>query len=110
MKAMLVAALAPKPPLLLLDEPFAGLDPLAREEVLRGVIAQIRREGRTVLCATHDLQVASRLADRVVVLAGGRLKTEGTLEEVLGCAEPTRVPDRILDMLREVVEEEGVAV
>jgi len=110
MKAMLVTALAPKPPLLLLDEPFAGLDPLAREEVLRGVIGQIREEGRTVLCATHDLQVASRLADRLIVLANGKLKTEGTVEEVLGCKEPTKVPDRILEMLREVATEAEVMV
>lgn len=109
MKAMLVTALAPEPKLLLLDEPFSGLDPLAREEVLRGVLGQIREEGRTVFCATHDLDVASRLADRIAILSFGRLKAEGTVEEVLDSPNPTRIPDRILDLLRETVEMEGAA-
>ena len=52
MKTMLVAALAPRPELLLLDEPFAGLDPLVRDEVLHGVITTLRDEECTVLCAT----------------------------------------------------------
>jgi ABC-2 type transport system ATP-binding protein len=83
MKAMLAAALAPRPPLLLLDEPFAGLDPLVREEVLRGVIGELRAGERTVLVATHDLDVVARVADRVAILADGRIRKHGTLEEVL---------------------------
>jgi ABC-2 type transport system ATP-binding protein len=83
MKAMLAAALAPRPPLLLLDEPFAGLDPLVREEVLRGVIGELRGGRRTVLVATHDLDVVARIADRVAILAGGRITAHGTLAEIL---------------------------
>jgi ABC-2 type transport system ATP-binding protein len=83
MKAMLAAALAPRPPLLLLDEPFAGLDPLVREEVLRGVIGELRGGERTVLLATHDLDVVARVADRVAILADGRITKHGTLAEVL---------------------------
>jgi len=83
MKAMLAAALAPRPPLLLLDEPFAGLDPLVREEVLRGVIGELRAGERTVLVATHDLDVVARVADRVAILADGRIRKHGTLEEVV---------------------------
>lgn len=81
MKAMLVAALAPHPELLLLDEPFAGLDPLARDDVLCGVIASLRDEGRSVLCTTHDLDAAARIADRVAVLARGRVVREGPLAD-----------------------------
>jgi ABC-2 type transport system ATP-binding protein len=84
MKAMLAAALAPRPGLLLLDEPFAGLDPLVREEVLRSVIGELRDGERTVLVATHDLDVVARIADRVAILAGGRIARHGTLSEVLG--------------------------
>src|SRR5690606_17331238 len=57
MKAMLVAALASEPELLLLDEPFAGLDPLVREEVLGGIVQSLRDGERTVLCATHELEI-----------------------------------------------------
>ena len=76
MKAMLVAAMAHEPELLLLDEPFAGLDPIVREEVLRGVIGELK--GRTVLCTTHDLDVASRIADAVAILENGRIELKGT--------------------------------
>jgi ABC-2 type transport system ATP-binding protein len=72
MKAMLAAALGPDPDVLLLDEPFSGLDPMARDEVLRSVIRGVGTRARAVLCATHDLAVAARLADRMVLLAEGR--------------------------------------
>jgi ABC-2 type transport system ATP-binding protein len=100
MKAMLVAALAHQPPLLLLDEPFAGLDPVVREEVLRGVIGELRSGEHTVLCATHDLDVAARIADRVAVLHEGRIAAHGTLEEVLDIdEEAARVPERMRVLL-----------
>ena len=90
MKAMLVAALAHRPRLLLLDEPFSGLDPLVRDDVL---------------CATHELEVAARLADRVAILAHGRVERHGTLGDVLGegrgDGEPAQVPDRLRQALRE---------
>jgi ABC-type multidrug transport system ATPase subunit len=83
MKALLVAALAPSPTLLVLDEPFAGLDAIAREDLLRGVIAEIRTEARSILCATHDLDIAARIADRVALLADGAITAHGPLAEVM---------------------------
>ena len=83
MKAMLAAALAPSPELLLLDEPFSGLDPVAREDVLRGVISSLRGEGRTVVCATHDLDVAARIADQVAILRSGTVTAHGTLDKIM---------------------------
>ena len=74
MKAMLAAALGPDPDVLLLDEPFSGLDPMARDEVLRSVIRGVGSRPRAVLCATHDLAVAARLADRMVLLAEGTVR------------------------------------
>ncbi len=82
MKAMLCAALAPEPELLLLDEPFAGLDPIVREEVLRGVIGHLKNNRRTVVCTTHDLDVAARIADRVVYLENGRVQKDEYVDEV----------------------------
>jgi ABC-2 type transport system ATP-binding protein len=98
MKAMLVAALAPDPALLLLDEPFAGLDPVVREEVLRGVI---RAGGQTILCATHDLDVAARIADRVAVLSRGRIAAHGPAEEVVGAGGGA--PEKMREILAEAV-------
>jgi ABC-2 type transport system ATP-binding protein len=94
MKAMLAAALAPSPSVLLLDEPFGGLDPLVREEVLRSVIGALGSEPRTVLMCTHDLDVAARIADRIAVLSGGRVVREGPVSDfadVDGAATPERL-------------------
>ena len=106
-KAMLVLALAHDPEVLLLDEPFGGLDPLVREDVLRAVIGALRSERRTVLCATHELDVAARIADRVAIVAAGRVLRHGTVGELLGGAEPADLPRGLHDALaaatREVV-------
>lgn len=72
-KVMLAAALTPRPRLLVLDEPFARLAPPVRDEVLGVFLAEAPSEGGAVLLATHDLDVAARAADRVLVLDGGRL-------------------------------------
>ena len=74
--AMLALALAPEPSLLLLDEPSARLAPTAREELL-GVLLEIApADGGAILVSTHDLELASRLADRVLVLEQGRIAAE----------------------------------
>ena len=106
MKAMLAAALAPEPELLLLDEPFAGLDPLVREQVLEVVVGALKAGERTVLCATHELEIAARIADRVAVLQKGKVVRHGSLAEVLGQEEPAAVPTglhRVLAATREEV-------
>lgn len=105
MKAMLVGALAFAPELLLLDEPFAGLDPLVREQVLQGVLGALRDGGRTVLCATHELEIASRIADRIAVLQDGRIVRHGSLGEVLGQDEPVAAPSGLHRLLADVAAE-----
>jgi ABC-2 type transport system ATP-binding protein len=101
MKAMLAAALAPRPAFLLLDEPFAGLDPIAREDVLRGVIAELGEQQRTVLCATHDLDIAARIADHIALIHEGVITRHGPIEEILEipAGEPTAVPRRLHEAL-----------
>ena len=99
-RALLVAALAQSPRLLLLDECFAGLDPLARRDLLAGFLAELAEHEIATLAVTHDLDVAARMAERVLVLADGRVKCHGTLEEVLRVEEePARVARGLLQVL-----------
>ncbi|MFT4540441.1 MAG: ABC-2 type transport system ATP-binding protein [Planctomycetota bacterium] len=81
-KAMLVAALGSQPRLLLLDEPFARLAPPVREEVLGVFLEEAPLEGGTVLLATHDLEIAARAADRVLLLSEGRLEHDVNVHEL----------------------------
>ncbi|MBL9087144.1 MAG: ABC transporter ATP-binding protein [Planctomycetia bacterium] len=80
-KAMLAATLGHDPEVLLLDEPFGGLDPLAHDDVLGAVVDALATAPRTVLVATHDLDVATRLGDRVLVLADGRVLRDLAMDE-----------------------------
>jgi ABC-2 type transport system ATP-binding protein len=99
-RALLAAALAQSPRLLLLDECFAGLDPLARRDLLGGFLSETAELEIATLLVTHDLDVAARVAERVLVLANGRILTQGSVEEVLETdAEAARLSTRMLGLL-----------
>jgi ABC-2 type transport system ATP-binding protein len=74
MKAALLSSLAYRPRLLVLDEPFAGLDPLVREEFVQGVLELTADEGWTIFIASHDVDEVERLADWVAFINDGRLQ------------------------------------
>lgn len=76
----LAAALAQDPKLLVLDEPFAHLDPLARTELVDTLREVLAREDRTLLLATHDLEGMDRFVDQLVVIAQGRDVVSGDVE------------------------------
>jgi ABC-2 type transport system ATP-binding protein len=79
MKTMLLLAAAAPRELLLLDEPFGGLDPVVRQELLGSVLGI--DGGPAVLVATHELDLVARLADRVLVLADGRIVRDERIDE-----------------------------
>ena len=75
-------ALINDPEVIFLDEPMSGLDPLGRREV-RQLILRLRDQGRTVFFSSHILSDAETLCSRVAIVAGGRLRASGALEEML---------------------------
>lgn len=75
-------ALAPRPVVVLLDEPFSNLDAAMRGQMRREVQSILRREGATAILVTHDQQEALSFADRVAVINRGRLEQIGTPEEI----------------------------
>ncbi len=81
-RVALARALAPKPSILLLDEPFAAVDPATRQVLRRELRELHEREGITTLQVTHDFDEALRLGDLVAVLAEGRIAQSGTPEQV----------------------------
>lgn len=85
-KSLLLLALARRPRLLLLDEPTAGLDPLARGELLAELGRIVRAEGLTVLFSSHLTGDLEAVADDVAFLYGGRLVESGPLSDVLARA------------------------
>jgi ABC-2 type transport system ATP-binding protein len=77
-KVQLIAVLISRPQLVLLDEPFSGLDPV-NAVVLRDAILQLKRGGTTVVFSTHDMSVAERMCDTIVMIFKGKKVLDGTL-------------------------------
>ena len=81
-KIGLVQAMFHRPPLLILDEPTGGLDPLVQEEFL-DIIEEVKAEGRTVFFSSHNLAEVERVCDRVGIIRGGRLVAEETTDTLI---------------------------
>jgi len=84
MKAALLSTLAYRPKLLVLDEPFSGLDPVVRDDFTRGLLEAAQLGDWTVLVSSHDIEEVERLADHVALLEAGRLRFTETTESLLG--------------------------
>ena len=80
-RVFIALALFGDPPILVLDEPTAGLDPAARRDVWN-LVNEVKRWGRTVILTTHYLEEAELLSDRIGILQRGELKRLGTLEDL----------------------------
>jgi iron(III) transport system ATP-binding protein len=83
-RVALARALAPEPEVVLLDEPFSSLDATLRADLRRDVEEILRTANATALLVTHDQEEALSLADRVAVMRDGRIRQQGTPEEVYG--------------------------
>ena len=82
-KLAVISALIHTPKLILMDEPFVGLDPVAAH-TLKGIMRDICNQGGAIFFSTHVLEVAEKLCDKVAIIREGRLIRSGTMEEVRG--------------------------
>ena len=105
MKAALLSSLAYRPKLVVLDEPFSGLDALVRDEFLHGLLELTETEGWSVFISSHDIEEVQRLADRVAIINKGSIQLDESSESLLDrfrtvevvleqeAALPTGLPD-----------------
>ena len=95
----IIRALAHEPDLLVLDEPVASLDPLARRDFLRELVEQVLDRGTTVVFSTHILSDLERVAFNVAFLQGGRIALQAPLDELLAETLLASGPEALLDTL-----------
>ncbi len=89
-KLAIIAAWIHAPRLIVMDEPFVGLDPKAAH-ILKGMMRSVCDEGGAIFFSTHVLEVAEKLCDKVAIIKGGRLIRSGTMDEVKGDESLERV-------------------
>ena len=80
-KVQFIAAVVPEPKLLILDEPFSGLDPVSADTI-RAAILEMRKRGSTIILSTHDMGVAETLCDSILMIYKGRKVLDGTLASI----------------------------
>lgn len=108
-------ALINDPDLLILDEPTSGLDPIGTRQV-KDLIIELRRRGKTILLSSHLLADVEDVCDRMVMLYGGRIRAQGTTNELLSDMDHTvietpRLKPETISRIEEILREtEGVAI
>jgi len=80
-KVQFIATVLHRPELVILDEPFSGLDPV-NMDVLKDAVLDLKREGSTILFSTHDMDVAERMCDFIFMIFNGRKVLDGTLDSI----------------------------
>jgi ABC-2 type transport system ATP-binding protein len=80
-KVQFIATVVARPDLVILDEPFSGLDPVNRD-VLRDAVLELKRRGTTIVFSTHDMSMAELMCDRIFMIFRGRKVLDGSLDEI----------------------------
>jgi ABC-2 type transport system ATP-binding protein len=90
-QAGLIAAVAYRPELLILDEPSSGLDAVVRRDILDAIVRAVADDGRTVIFSSHLLDEVERMSDHVTLMHKGRVALAGVLDDVRGAYQRSRV-------------------
>jgi ABC-2 type transport system ATP-binding protein len=104
-KVQLIASIVHSPTLAIWDEPFSGLDPVNQEVVL-GMLRDLKAEGATVLLSAHQMELVERVADRAIVIHRGREVASGSMDVLRrgGGGAEERLHDLFLRLVREAGE------
>lgn len=98
-KVSLAQALIQDPKILILDEPTTGLDPLAKMQ-LRGILSDLKKEGKTIFFSSHELSEVELLCDTMVIIQAGRTLRSGALKEVLGAQGSRSLEQFFLEVVK----------
>ena len=90
-QAGLIAAVAHRPELLILDEPSSGLDAMVRRDIIDAIVRAVADDGRTVIFSSHLLDEVERMSDHVTMIHQGRVTLSGALDDVRGAYQRSRV-------------------
>lgn len=102
-KVQLIAAVIHKPALVILDEPFSGLDPINQEKVV-SFLKTLREKGMTVILSAHQMAMVEKLADRMLLMAKGQVVLAGTFAEIRRQAQPK--PEVVIETEQAVSSEQ----
>ena len=80
-KVQFISAILHEPDIMILDEPFSGLDPI-NQQILKDIIVELKRAGKTIIFSTHIIEHAERICDHVCIIAKGRKVADGTIPQV----------------------------
>ncbi|MFY9826421.1 MAG: ATP-binding cassette domain-containing protein [Thermoanaerobaculia bacterium] len=111
-KVQLIGTVLHKPDLLILDEPFSGLDPL-NQELFRELLQDYRAQGKSVVLSTHGMELAERMCDHICLISHGRAVLDGELKEIkrrLGGNSFRVVAEGDLDRLKAMPEVEHATI
>jgi ABC-2 type transport system ATP-binding protein len=105
-KVQLIGTVLHKPDLLILDEPFSGLDPI-NQELFRELLFEYRQQGKSVVLSTHGMELAERMCDHICLISHGRAVLDGNLKEIkrrMGGNSFRLVAEGDLDRIKELPE------
>ncbi|MEZ6094716.1 MAG: ATP-binding cassette domain-containing protein [Pirellulaceae bacterium] len=107
-KVQFISAVIAKPKLVILDEPFSGLDPVNMES-LRDAVLSLRKEGTTVIFSTHDMDMAEKMCDTIFMIFRGNKVLDGTLEQIQSQYPADRVRVQFSNEIQTFPNLEGVS-
>lgn len=105
-KVQFITAIVHNPELIILDEPFSGLDPI-NSKILKEVIKDLVKEGKTIIMSSHQMEAVEEFCDDILIMDRGKSVIQGNLKEIIKRYEPTTLEIVSEDNISEIIKESG---